>query len=83
LVELLVAKHRNGRTGTLKFKWIGEQVRFEPILGDQTTVFRSSPPPAIRAAEPPQEPEYNYIPAEQNDKDIFILEDVNIEEVTD
>ena len=27
-VELIIAKHRNGRTGTVKLRWIGEYTTF-------------------------------------------------------
>lgn len=35
-VELIVAKHRNGRTGTVKLRWIGEYTTFVNI-GDKVT----------------------------------------------
>jgi replicative DNA helicase len=32
-VEMIVAKHRNGKTGSLYFEWVGEEVSFVPKLG--------------------------------------------------
>jgi replicative DNA helicase len=35
-VEMIVAKHRNGKTGTLYFEWVGEEVSFRPKLDKQS-----------------------------------------------
>jgi replicative DNA helicase len=43
--EMHVAKHRNGRTGILNFRWIGEQVRF---------VSANNPASEYQTAAPPQ-----------------------------
>ena len=40
-VEMIVSKHRNGRTGSLYFEWVGEEVSFRPKLdrtGDAAAV---------------------------------------------
>ena len=38
-IELIIAKHRNGSTGTVKLRWIGEYTTFVN-LGDKTHVQR-------------------------------------------
>src|SRR5699024_7991209 len=41
-VELIIAKHRNGRTGTVKLRWIGEYTTFvnlhDKVLETKETV---------------------------------------------
>jgi replicative DNA helicase len=32
-VEMIVSKHRNGKTGSLYFDWVGEEVSFVPKIG--------------------------------------------------
>ena len=36
-VELIIAKHRNGRTGTVKLRWIGEYTTFVNLHDKVTT----------------------------------------------
>ena len=42
-VELIIAKHRRGRTGTVKLKWIGEYTTFVN-LGDKSALPKKSAP---------------------------------------
>lgn len=55
-VELIIAKHRAGRTGTVKLRWIGEYTTFVN-LGEKVNLPRSAPPtpPMPTDAEAPLE----------------------------
>lgn len=60
-VELIVAKHRNGSTGTVKLRWIGEYTSFVN-MGDKTRVPKSE---TVKAAD------IEETPLEGNDADVF------------
>jgi replicative DNA helicase len=44
-VEMIVSKHRNGKTGTLYFEWVGEEVSFRPKLD------KAGGPPAYQSRQ--------------------------------
>ncbi|MDR3263370.1 MAG: replicative DNA helicase [Clostridiales bacterium] len=42
-VEMIVSKHRNGKTGTIYFEWVGEEVSFRPKLDRVGGSYQSAP----------------------------------------
>ncbi|MDR3292865.1 MAG: replicative DNA helicase [Clostridiales bacterium] len=84
LVEMIVAKHRNGRTGTLYFDWIGEEVSFRPRLTAegaahvQNNAKKTALKPVIETAG-------GAIPPEERDRESSVgsFEDFNIENVNE
>ncbi len=63
-VELILAKHRRGRTGTVKLRWIGEYTTFAN-LGERVAMPKSAP------AKPAVKPEGGEVALDEVNVDVF------------